>query len=65
MQKPVIILPKRSINPKSKNINPMKRFASLYSENPIVALIVKSVALFLYATTIVFIITLLAVAFTG
>jgi hypothetical protein len=65
MQKPVIILPKRSINHKTKNINPMKRFASLYSENPIVALIVKSVALFLYATTIVFIITLLAVAFTG
>jgi hypothetical protein len=47
------------------NKNPMKRIVSLYQQNPILALIVKSVAFFLYATTIVFIITILAVAFTG
>ncbi len=53
------------ITVRKPNINPMKRIVNLYQQNPIVALVVKSVAFFLYATTIVFIITILAVAFTG
>jgi hypothetical protein len=38
---------------------------NLYRQNPIVALIVNSVAFFLWATTLIIIITIMAVAFTS
>jgi hypothetical protein len=38
---------------------------NLYRQNPIVALIVNSIAFFLWAATIILIITIMAVAFTG
>ena len=44
---------------------PMKMIVQLYKHNPIVALIVNSVAFFLWATTLIIIITIMAVAFTG
>jgi hypothetical protein len=43
----------------------MKRILHIYQANPIVALIVNSIAFFLWATTIILIITIMAVAFTG
>lgn|GEM_PF-2043291 len=43
----------------------MKRIISLYQHNPVVALIVNSIAFFVWATTIILIITILAVAFSG
>ena len=43
----------------------MKRFVNLYQQNPIVALIVNSIAFFVWAFTIILIITIMAVAFTG
>jgi len=43
----------------------MKQLLNLYNQHPVLALIIKSVAFFLYATTIIFIITILAIAFTG
>lgn len=43
----------------------MKTILNLYKHNPVVALIVNSIAFFLWATTIILIITIMAVAFTG
>ena len=43
----------------------MKAIVHLYKQNPIIALIVNSVAFFVWATTLVLIITIMAVAFTG
>lgn len=43
----------------------MKSIMNLYKQNPIVALILNSIAFFLWATTIILIITIMAVAFTG
>jgi hypothetical protein len=43
----------------------MKTILHIYRQNPIVALIVNSIAFFLWATTIILIVTIMAVAFTG
>lgn len=43
----------------------MKILIHIYRHNPVVALIVNSIAFFLWATTIILIITIMAVAFTG
>lgn len=43
----------------------MKTILNLYKHNPVVALIVNSIAFFLWAITIILIITIMAVAFTG
>jgi hypothetical protein len=43
----------------------MKRIVHLYQQNPVVALIINSVAFFVWAVTLIMIITVLAVAFTG
>jgi len=43
----------------------MKTIVHLYKHNPIVALIVNSIAFFLWATTLIIVITIMAVAFTG
>lgn len=43
----------------------MKAILNIYRHNPIVALIVNSIAFFLWATTIILIVTIMAVAFTG
>jgi hypothetical protein len=43
----------------------MKRFIHLYQENPLLALIVNSIAFFVWAFTIILIITVMAVAFAG
>ncbi len=43
----------------------MKTIVQIYKHNPIVALIVNSVAFFLWATTLIIIVTIMAVAFTG
>ncbi len=43
----------------------MKTIVQLYKHNPIVALIVNSIAFFLWATTLIIVITIMAVAFTG
>lgn len=43
----------------------MKRIVQLYHHNPIIALIVNSIAFFVWATTIILIITILAVAFAS
>jgi hypothetical protein len=43
----------------------MKTILHLYKHNPIVALIVNSIAVFMWAATVILIITILAVAFTG
>jgi uncharacterized membrane protein len=43
----------------------MKRILHLYHQNHVIALIVNSVAFFLWAATIVLIITIMAVAFAG
>jgi hypothetical protein len=43
----------------------MKMILHIYRQNPIVALIVNSIAFFLWATTIILIVTIMAVAFTG
>jgi hypothetical protein len=43
----------------------MKRIVNIYYHNPIVALIVNSIAFFVWAFTIILIITVMAVAFTG
>jgi hypothetical protein len=44
---------------------PMKRMVQLYQQNAIVALIVNSIAFFVWAVTLIMIITIVAVAFTG
>jgi hypothetical protein len=43
----------------------MKRMVQLYEQNPVVALIVNSIAFFIWAITLIMIITIIAVAFTG
>ncbi len=43
----------------------MKTMFQLYRQNPIVALIINSIAFFIYILTIIFMIVLLTVAFTG
>ena len=43
----------------------MKRIVHYYEQYPIVALIVNSIAFFVWAVTLIMIITVLAVAFTG
>ena len=44
---------------------PMKRITHFYHEYPVVALIVNSIAFFVWAVTLIMIITVIAVAFTG
>jgi hypothetical protein len=44
---------------------PMKTLVRLYKQNSIVAFIVNSIAVFIWAATVIFIVTVLAVAFTG
>ncbi|HWI90367.1 MAG TPA: hypothetical protein VNT20_03790 [Flavisolibacter sp.] len=43
----------------------MKTIVRIYKQNSIVALILNSIAVFLWAATVIFIMTVLAVAFTG
>lgn len=43
----------------------MKTILRLYKQNPVLALIVNSLAVFVWAATVILIITILAVAFTG
>jgi hypothetical protein len=43
----------------------MKTILRLYQKNPVLALIVNSIAVFIWAATVILIITILAVAFTG
>ena len=43
----------------------MKRVVQLYQQNPVVALIVNSIAFFVWAVTLIMIITIVAVAFTA
>ncbi|MFL5738838.1 MAG: hypothetical protein ACJ75B_01365 [Flavisolibacter sp.] len=43
----------------------MKMIVQLYKRNPIVALIINSIAFFIWATTLIIIITIMAVAFTS
>jgi len=43
----------------------MKMIVNLYKQNPIVALIVNSLAFFVWATTLIIIVTIMAVAFSG
>jgi hypothetical protein len=43
----------------------MKAIVQLYRHNPIVALIVNSIAFFVWAATLIIIITIMAVAFTN
>ncbi|MGZ5190272.1 MAG: hypothetical protein ACXWCZ_04585 [Flavisolibacter sp.] len=43
----------------------MKMLVQLYKHNPIVALIINSVVFFVWTATVIIIITILAVAFTG
>jgi hypothetical protein len=43
----------------------MKTILRLYNQSPLLALIVNSIAVFIWAATVILIITILAVAFTG
>ena len=43
----------------------MKRIFHLYQQNPVLALILNSIAFFVWAFTIIMIITVMAVAFAG
>jgi hypothetical protein len=43
----------------------MKMLFQLYKQNPIVALIVNSVIFFVWTSTVIIIVTILAVAFTS
>jgi hypothetical protein len=43
----------------------MKTLLRLYKQNSVVALILNSIAVFIWAATVILIITILAVAFTG
>lgn len=43
----------------------MKTLFRIYKQNPILALIINSIAVFFWAATVILIITILAVAFTG
>jgi hypothetical protein len=43
----------------------MKTILRFYKQSPLLALIVNSIAVFIWAATVILIITILAVAFTG
>lgn len=43
----------------------MKTILQLYKHNPVVALIVNCIAFVVWAATVIIIVTILAVAFTG
>jgi hypothetical protein len=43
----------------------MKTILRLYKQSPVLALILNSIAVFIWAATVILIITILAVAFTG
>ena len=43
----------------------MKRIVHLYQHNPLLALIINSIAFFVWAFTIILVITIMAVAFAG
>jgi hypothetical protein len=43
----------------------MKTIIRLYKQSPVLALILNSIAVFIWAATVILIITILAVAFTG
>ncbi|HEY6954313.1 MAG TPA: hypothetical protein VI385_03670 [Flavisolibacter sp.] len=43
----------------------MKTFLRLYKQSQLLALIVNSIAVFIWAATVILIITIMAVAFTG
>ena len=43
----------------------MKRLIDLYQSRPVVALVVNSLIFFMWAVTLIFIITIMAVAFSG
>jgi len=43
----------------------MKTILRLYKQSPLLALILNSLAVFIWAATVIFIITVLAVAFAG
>jgi hypothetical protein len=43
----------------------MKTFLRLYKQSELLALIVNSIAVFIWAATVILIITIMAVAFTG
>lgn len=43
----------------------MKTFLRLYKQSELLALIVNSIAVFIWAATVILIITIMAIAFTG
>ena len=43
----------------------MKTILRLYKRSPLLARIVNSIAVFIWAATIIFIMTIMAIAFTG
>jgi hypothetical protein len=43
----------------------MKRIINLYEQNPFLAMIINSIAFFLWAITLIVVVTIMAVAFTG
>ncbi|HTM93755.1 MAG TPA: hypothetical protein VL095_15140 [Flavisolibacter sp.] len=43
----------------------MKTILRLYKQSPVLALVLNSIAVFIWAATVILIITILAVAFTG
>lgn len=43
----------------------MKRLLHLYQQKPILAMIINSIAFFLWAITLIVVVTIMAVAFTG
>jgi hypothetical protein len=43
----------------------MKRIINLYQQNPFLAMIINSIAFFLWAITLIVVVTIMAVAFTG
>ena len=45
-------------------LEPMKHIMKLYRSNPVVALVLDCIAFLVWATTLIFVITILTVAFT-
>jgi len=43
----------------------MKRIINLYQQQPILAMIINSIAFLLWAITLIVVVTIMAVAFTG
>jgi hypothetical protein len=43
----------------------MKRIINLYQQNSLLAMIINSIAFFLWAITLIVVVTIMAVAFTG